>query len=38
LPESDVVVPGLRFATFRDEGLGDVAEKSHAGLEKQNPP
>jgi hypothetical protein len=33
LPESDVVVPGQRFATFRDEGMGDAAEKSHAGLD-----
>jgi hypothetical protein len=38
LPESDVVVPGLRFATVRDEGIGDAAERSHAGLDYQNPP
>jgi hypothetical protein len=33
LPESGVVVPGQRFATFLDEGIGDVAERSHAGLD-----
>ena len=38
LPESDVTIPGLRFATFRDEDLGDAAEKKHDGLDYQKPP
>lgn len=38
LPESDVTIPGLLYATFRDEGVGEAAEKSHPGLDYQNPP
>jgi hypothetical protein len=38
LPESDVTVPGLRFATFRDEQVGDDAEKANRALNYQHPP
>jgi hypothetical protein len=27
LPESDATVPGLQYATFRDEAIGDAAEE-----------
>ena len=38
LPESDVTIPGLRFATFRDEDVGEAAENANAGLNYQKPP
>jgi hypothetical protein len=38
LPASDVTVPGLRFATFRDEQVGDNATKADKTLNYQNPP
>jgi len=38
LPASDATIPGLRFATFRDEAVGDAAEAADPTLNYQNPP
>jgi hypothetical protein len=38
LPASDVAVPGLSYATFRDEAVSDAAEADNPGLNYQNPP
>ena len=38
LPSSDVTIPGLRYATFRDEDVGDAAQKKDKTLNYQHPP
>jgi hypothetical protein len=38
LPESDVTLPGLRFATFRDEKVSGDASRADRSLNYQHPP